>query len=124
VGAVGAAPVLGYGILAEYFPKEAAGRANGALNVFHLGGAFVLQYAAGLILGLWTNPHEHYPAIAYQVAFGVNVALQIAALAWFAAPWLGTLRSALWTGYPTAFSRGVTREPATSYDRSIASSRF
>ena len=56
VAAVGAAPVLSYSILAEFFPKEATGRANGALNVFHHGGAFVLQYAIGLILGQWTEP--------------------------------------------------------------------
>ena len=42
---------LSYAILAESFPKEVAGRANGALNVFHHGGAFALQYATGLILG-------------------------------------------------------------------------
>jgi MFS family permease len=45
VAAVGGAYVLGYTILAEYFPKEAIGRANGALNVFQLNGAFALQFA-------------------------------------------------------------------------------
>ena len=86
VAAVGAAPVLSYTILAEFFPKEATGRANGALNVFHHGGAFVLQYATGLIIGRWTSQAGHYPAIAYQVAFGLILALQMVALGWFVLP--------------------------------------
>ena len=83
VAAVGAGTVLTYAIVAEYFPKELAGRANGALNVFHLGGAFVLQYSIGLILQQWASDDGSYPATAYQIAFGVNVALQILALIWF-----------------------------------------
>ncbi len=39
---------LSYAILAEYFPKELAGRANAALNLFHIGGAFVVQYMTGV----------------------------------------------------------------------------
>ncbi|WP_249780847.1 MFS transporter [Bradyrhizobium sp. dw_78] len=38
VAAVGATTVLSYASVAEYFPKELAGRANAALNVFHIGG--------------------------------------------------------------------------------------
>ena len=48
VAAVGAGTVLSYAILAEYFPKELAGRANAALNLFHIGSAFVVQYMTGL----------------------------------------------------------------------------
>ena len=48
VAAVGAAIVLSYAILAEYFTKDLAGRANGALNLFHIAAAFVGQYATGL----------------------------------------------------------------------------
>jgi predicted MFS family arabinose efflux permease len=92
VAAVGACPVLSYAILAESFPKEVAGRANGALNVFHHGGAFVLQYATGLILGQWRTEGGHYPAIAYQVAFGSFLALQILSLAWSVAPRARTFR--------------------------------
>ena len=95
VAAVGAAPVLSYSILAEFFPKEATGRANGALNVFHHGGAFVLQYAIGLILGQWTGQDGRYPAIAYQIALGLILSLQIVALAWFELPRVQALGSDL-----------------------------
>jgi MFS family permease len=86
VAAFGSATVLSYAILAEYFPVELAGRANAALNVFHIGGAFVLQYATGVVLQHWTPQAGHYPEIAYQAAFALNLALQIAAWIWFALP--------------------------------------
>ena len=117
VAAVGAGTVLSYAIVADYFPKELAGRANAALKVFHLGWAFVFQWSTGLILEQWPSQHAHYPLIAYQVAFGLNVALQIAALAWFELPRLRTFGSALASafGRPT-FGHGTTPEPITRYD--------
>jgi MFS family permease len=78
VAAVGAATVLSFAILAEYFPKEFAGRANGALNLFHI---------TGVVLGHWTPQAGHYPEIAYQTAFALNLVLQIVAWVWFALPW-------------------------------------
>src|SRR6266404_753466 len=84
VAAAGSGPILSYAVLAEYFPKEITGRANGALNVFHFGAAFVIQYIIGVVVALWPSQDGHYPAIAYQVAFGLILALQAAALAWFA----------------------------------------
>ena len=93
VAIVGAGTVLSYAILAEYFPKELAGRANGALNVFHLGWAFIVQYATGLILAQWPRDGGHYPIVAYQVAFGLNAAIQIAAVASFLLVPSGALRS-------------------------------
>jgi len=55
VAAVGAGTVLSYAILAEYFPTDLAGRANAALNLFHIGGAFVVQYMTGLVVQLWAS---------------------------------------------------------------------
>jgi MFS family permease len=86
VAAVGAGTVLSYAIVAKHFPSELAGRANGALNVFHLGGAFILQFAIGLILQQWPANDGHYPARAYQIALGTSVVLQILALVWFELP--------------------------------------
>jgi len=84
VAASGSGPILSYAILAEYYPKEITGRANSALNVFHFGAAFVVQYIIGVVVALWPDQDGHYPAIAYQVTFGLILALQAAALAWFA----------------------------------------
>jgi len=86
IAAVGATTVLGFAILAEYFPRELAGRATAALGVFYIGGTFSLQYLTGLIVQLWPGQAGHYPAIAYQTAFALNLALQTAALAWFEFP--------------------------------------
>jgi MFS family permease len=88
VAAVGAATVLSYAILAEYFPKELAGRANGLLNFCHIGGAFGLQYVTGVVLQQWTPQAGHYPEIAYQAAFALDLALQIVAGVWFGLPWV------------------------------------
>jgi MFS family permease len=66
VAAVGAAIVLSYAILAEYFPKELAGRANGALNLLHIATAFVVQYATGVVLAHWTPQAGQYPEMAYS----------------------------------------------------------
>ncbi|WP_439396788.1 MFS transporter [Bradyrhizobium sp. PMVTL-01] len=87
VAIVGTATVVSFAVIADYFPLELAGRANGALNVLHFGWAFLAQYATGLLLEQWSTKGDHRPVIAYQVAFGLNVALQIAALTWFALPW-------------------------------------
>jgi MFS family permease len=86
VAAVGAATVLSFAILTEYFPKELAGRANGALNLFHIAAAFAVQYATGVVLQHWTPQAGHYPEIAYQTAFALNLALQVVAWIWFMFP--------------------------------------
>jgi MFS family permease len=92
MAATGAGTVLSYAILAEYFPTELAGRANAALNLFHIGGAFVVQYMTGLVVQLWAPTDGHYPEIAYQTAFAFNVSLQIAAAIWFALTWVSARR--------------------------------
>jgi len=94
IAIVGTATVVSFAMIADYFPPQLAGRANGALNVLHFGWAFMAQYVTGLILEQWTAIDGHRPVQAYQVAFGLNVALQIAALAWFVLPWRRSV--ALW----------------------------
>jgi MFS family permease len=86
IAAAGAVTVLSYAILADNFPKELAGRANAALNVIHIGGAFVLQELIGIVIERWPVEGTHHPMIAYQVAFGVDLALQFAAWIWFMWP--------------------------------------
>ena len=91
VSVVGAATVLSYAIIADYFPVEIAARANGGLNLLHFGWAFVVQYGIGLILGRWSTGGGHFPVVAYQTAFGLSIILQAIALIWFALPWLRDL---------------------------------
>jgi MFS family permease len=98
VAAIGAATVLSFAILAEYFPKQLAGRANGALNLFHIAAAFAVQYATGVVLQHWTPQAGHYPEFAYQTAFALNLALQVAAWIWYMFPRVRT------------YSRQSTRE--------------
>jgi hypothetical protein len=86
IAGTGAATVISYSIIAEYFPKEISGQANSALNTLHIGGAFAIQATIGLIVSLWASKGGHYPAIAYEVAIGVNLAIQILALGWFFLP--------------------------------------
>ncbi len=124
VAAAGSAPVLSYAILADFFPKEIAGRANGALNLFHFGGAFAVQYLIGVILALWPSQGGHYPAVAYQVAFGLNLSLQAAALVWFVVSWsrgrwvaaMSVLRRLVLGQTLPALALGTCRHPATSRD--------
>jgi len=86
IAAAGAATVLSFAILSEYFPKEMSGRANAALNLLHVGAAFVLQSAAGLIIEQWPEARGTYSAEAHQLAMSATVVMQLAAFAWFALP--------------------------------------
>jgi MFS family permease len=86
VAATGAATVLSYAILAEYVPKELTGRANGALNLFHVAAAFAVQYVTGVVVQQWVPDTGHYPEVAYRIAFAFNVAVQVAACIWFMMP--------------------------------------
>jgi MFS family permease len=89
VSIAGAATVLSFAVVADYFPREFAARANGALNLLHFGSAFLIQYGIGLVIERWQPQDGHYPITAYQSAFGLSAVLQLAALVWFALPWLG-----------------------------------
>ena len=84
VGAMGAATVLSYGIIADLFPAKSAGRANATLNVLHIGAAFAIQAGMGLVVGLWSRDVQgHYPAAAYNAALLVVIIFQVLALWWF-----------------------------------------
>jgi sugar phosphate permease len=110
VSIAGAATVLSFAVIADYFPKEFAARANGALNLLHFGWAFTMQYGIGLVVEQWPSQNGHYPVAAYQAAFGLSLALQAAALVWFAMPWIRT------------FGRNIFGEPPRSLAESGGSS--
>ena len=84
IAAAGAATVLSFAILTEYFPKEMSGRANAALNLLHVGIAFLLQTGAGLIIGHWPQSDGTYPAEAHRTAMAILLTCQVTALTWFA----------------------------------------
>jgi MFS family permease len=109
VAAVGAAPVISFAIMGEYFAPEVSARANGALNTLHFAWAFVAQYATGLVLEHWPQVDGHYPVIAYQTAFGICVAIQMAALIWFVAPRLRGKVGVLMRGSRREFRGGASR---------------
>jgi MFS family permease len=101
VAATGAATVLSYAILADYFPKELTGRANGALNLFHIGVAFSVQYATGIVVQQWVPDAGHYPEVAYRTAFALNVVFQVAAWIWFMMPRVSLRTSLAWQPRPS-----------------------
>jgi MFS family permease len=84
IAAAGAATVLSFAILAEYFPKEMSGRANAALNLLHLGCAFLLQAATGFVIEQWPESQGRHPPQAHELAMTAMLTLQLAALVWFA----------------------------------------
>jgi len=86
VAGMGAATVLSFAALAEEFPTESIGQANGALNVLHLLAAFIAQAGMGFIVQQWPSVDGRYPATAYQAALAVSLALQTAAVLWFIRP--------------------------------------
>jgi hypothetical protein len=86
IAAAGATTVLSFALLARYFPKEAAGRANAALGVLNMGTAFGLQCLSGLIIAQWPADGGHYPAQAHEAAMAAGLALQLISLAVFFTP--------------------------------------
>jgi nitrate/nitrite transporter NarK len=87
VAFMSAGTVATYSITADVFDRSTLGRVNGAINLFHIGGAFLVQSAVGLILSRWepTAP-GHYPAQAYTVMLVVLITGQAAALIWYLRP--------------------------------------
>ena len=58
------------------------GRATTALNSFFFVGAFIVQFAIGIVIDLVPATEAgHYPTLAYQLAFAVMIGLQLSAWA-------------------------------------------
>jgi MFS family permease len=75
---VGTITGMEYTIVAQSMPRELTGRAATCLNLLIFIGAFLVQAGFGQVIGLWRpDLLGHYPAIAYRVAFGVLVLLQL-----------------------------------------------
>src|SRR5690348_5187661 len=81
--AFGSTTVLSYAALAEHFGKALAGRANAALNLLHIGMAFIMQWGIGVLIDRWPVAQGgHHPRIAYETAFAAVLLVQLVALAW------------------------------------------
>lgn len=118
IAGIGAATVLSYAILTEIFPKSASGRANGALNLLHIGAAFAVQIGVGLVVDLWPAEEGRHPAIAYKAAFGIVLALQAVAFLWFVRPTRHAVHARHLTAHPIhtlAATLGVPAAKAVSY---------
>jgi len=81
---VGTVTGIEYTIVAQSLPAALTGRAATCLNLLIFLGAFAVQAGFGLVVGCWRpDPLGHYPAAAYQAAFGALVLLQLPGLLWF-----------------------------------------
>ncbi|MBZ2207846.1 MFS transporter [Massilia soli] len=82
---IGTITGIEYAIVSQSMPKSLTGRAATCLNLLIFVGAFIVQAGFGLLIGLWEPNHlGQHPAIAYRVAFGVLVLLQLPGLVSFA----------------------------------------
>ena len=94
IALMGAGTVATYSITADLFEKSTLGRVNGSVNLFHIGGAFILQTSVGFIIARWPQMDGgHYPPDAYTFALLFLVLAQLLALAWYLRP-LGAPRVA------------------------------
>jgi len=83
-GMTGHVAVISYPWLSRYFGASLSGRSNTAANLLMFLWAFVVQYGVGGIIGLFPpRAGGGYQPEAYQWAFGVFLAVQFAALAWY-----------------------------------------
>ena len=66
------------------FPLSMTGKAVTAVNVFAIGGTFVLQWWTGLVIGFFpTDAAGHYPPVAYSVALVLTATGALVALIWY-----------------------------------------
>lgn len=78
---VGTITGIEYAIVAQSMPPGLTGRAATCLNLLIFIGAFLVQAGFGQVLALWSpNVLQQPPAVAYQVAFGLLVLLQLPGL--------------------------------------------
>lgn len=74
--------VLSYSLLSRRYPKEMAGRANAAVNVFCFAGIFTGQWGVGLMLDYWRHGTTGYTPQAYSSTLIVVWVIQFVGLMW------------------------------------------
>lgn len=80
--APGASTVLSFSALTQHFPREIAGQANAALSTLHVLGAFLLQFATGMIIQQRIEAGDR-PLLAFQTAFAAGIAVQTVGIFWY-----------------------------------------
>jgi MFS family permease len=87
IALMGAGTVATYSITAGLFEQSTVGRVNGAINLFHIGGAFLVQTTIGFIIARWPQTAGgHYPPTAYSAALLFLALAQALALSWYSTP--------------------------------------
>ncbi|MBL8378435.1 MAG: MFS transporter [Burkholderiales bacterium] len=76
------AGMLAYPLMTRAFPTAIAGRVVTAYNTVMFAGGFVIQAGLGIIIQHLVDGGTARP-VAYQVAFGILLAAQVASLIWF-----------------------------------------
>lgn len=85
-GMTGQVSILAFPWLSKHFGAALSGRANTAMNLLIFATAFISQSAIGAIIDLFPRTaNGGYPVAAYNVAFGIFLALELVALALFLA---------------------------------------
>jgi len=118
IAGIGAGTVLSYAIVSELFPQSASGRANGALNLLHIGTAFAVQIGIGFVVDLWPAEEGRHLAIAYQTALAIVLALQAITFLWFVRPTGHAVRARHLAAHPIhtlAAALGVPAAVAVPY---------
>ncbi len=83
-GLFGNGGVLAFAALSHAFPKSIAGRVVSALNLVCIVGAWAAQWGIGLVIEAWPPlASGGYPADAYRAAFGMMIAFEALAIAWY-----------------------------------------
>jgi predicted MFS family arabinose efflux permease len=83
-GMLGQVAILAYPWLSSHYGAALSGRATTAMNLVIFLTAFGVQYAIGGIIDLFpTTAGGGYHPMAYQVGFGLALAAQLLALAWY-----------------------------------------
>mgnify|MGYP005840807117 CR=1 FL=1 len=83
-GFTGTASILLLTHTRQIYPSTITGQAITAVNVFGIGGTFVLQWGIGLIISTYPQVAPSvYPPEAYSTALFITAALSLLALGWY-----------------------------------------
>ena len=84
-GLLSGCPLVLYAIVAQQYPVAIVGRVNTAMNMLGFFSSFALQWGIGIVIGRFPIASDgSYDAAGHRLAFLLVIALEVAAVAWFA----------------------------------------